>query len=73
MSDAADRAQDLIDLQLQSGINQALSQPSLPQKKDAGGEFICIDCDSVIPEARIAAAPKAVRCIGCQRDMEGWA
>ncbi|MDQ7003240.1 MAG: TraR/DksA C4-type zinc finger protein [Ghiorsea sp.] len=72
MSDVADKAQYIIDLQLQSDINQALNQSTLPQKIGATGSHICIDCDAVIPEARIAAAPKAVRCIGCQRDLEGW-
>jgi phage/conjugal plasmid C-4 type zinc finger TraR family protein len=26
----------------------------------------CIDCEDIIPKARIKANPNAVRCIGCQ-------
>ena len=34
------------------------------------GSAICCDCDLPIPAARRAAAPFAVRCIGCQKIHE---
>lgn len=35
-----------------------------------GGEGKCIDCGMEIPEARRAAVPECVRCVGCQGKKE---
>lgn len=35
-----------------------------------GGSAECIDCGMEIPEARRAAVPGCVRCVGCQKSKE---
>lgn len=37
---------------------------------DAGQYGECKDCGTTIPEARLAAYPTALRCIGCQTAFE---
>jgi RNA polymerase-binding transcription factor DksA len=32
----------------------------------------CADCGREIPPARLEAMPEAVRCVECQRRLEGW-
>lgn len=32
----------------------------------------CVDCGREIPPARLEAMPEAVRCVECQRRLEGW-
>lgn len=34
------------------------------------GTETCVDCDAVIPAARRAVAPFAVRCVDCQKSHE---
>lgn len=34
------------------------------------GQVLCLDCEAPIPKARLAANPKAVRCIECQREQD---
>jgi len=36
----------------------------------AGTYGHCIDCNALIPEARLNAAPEAARCISCQEKLE---
>ncbi|PZR89654.1 MAG: molecular chaperone DnaK [Stutzerimonas stutzeri] len=36
----------------------------------AHGTGTCVECQSMIPEARRIAAPFAVRCVDCQRLLE---
>ena len=36
----------------------------------AGTYGHCTDCDAIIPDARLNAAPEAPRCIGCQEKAE---
>jgi DnaK suppressor protein len=36
----------------------------------AGTYGLCTDCDAIIPDARLNAAPEAHRCIGCQEKAE---
>jgi DnaK suppressor protein len=36
----------------------------------AGTYGHCTDCDALIPEARLTAAPEVARCIGCQEESE---
>jgi DnaK suppressor protein len=47
-----------------AAIDEALARLS------AGTYGHCIDCDAIIPEARLNAAPEAARCIGCQEKAE---
>ena len=37
---------------------------------DAGTYGVCIDCASVIPEARLKAKPEVQRCMSCQEKIE---
>lgn len=37
---------------------------------DEGLYGLCVDCDAVIPEDRLAVQPAASRCIGCQERHE---
>jgi RNA polymerase-binding transcription factor DksA len=38
----------------------------------AQGKYgICVDCGREIPASRLEAVPEAVRCIACQRRLEG--
>jgi DnaK suppressor protein len=37
---------------------------------DAGTYGVCIDCATVIPEARLSAMPEAQRCMACQEKIE---
>ena len=70
MSDIADKAQALIDLQLQSNLNKVLlaQQPAPKMNKD--GKRICVDCGEAIPAGRLLAMPRASRCIRCQTESE---
>jgi DnaK suppressor protein len=40
------------------------------ERLDAGHYGECKDCGVAIPEARLAAYPSALRCIGCQTSAE---
>jgi RNA polymerase-binding transcription factor DksA len=37
---------------------------------DVAQQGACIDCGDGISSARLAALPDAVRCVGCQRQLE---
>jgi len=34
------------------------------------GRRRCVDCERIIPQARLKVVPQAVRCIGCQTKKE---
>ncbi len=36
------------------------------------GERVCCECDALIPPARLAVLPHAVRCVQCQQMQERW-
>ncbi len=38
----------------------------------AGTYGTCADCGREIPPERLEAVPEAVRCVECQRLLEGW-
>lgn len=40
------------------------------QRVHDGTYGVCIDCEATIPEARLQAAPEALRCIHCQEKAE---
>ena len=40
------------------------------QRLHDGSYGVCIDCDAAIPDARLQAAPEALRCIHCQEKAE---
>jgi RNA polymerase-binding transcription factor DksA len=39
---------------------------------EAGTYGTCVDCGREIPAERLEAMPEAVRCVECQRRLEGW-
>nr|WP_252735091.1 TraR/DksA C4-type zinc finger protein [Amphritea atlantica] len=41
-------------------------QRTEPEQQTLDGRIICIDCDSPIAHARLAAKPNAARCVHCQ-------
>jgi len=70
MNDSADRADDVIamDLQLAMAAHEQAAQ-DVDQIR-IGDEVICVDCDDVVPAERVKAAPHCVRCITCQEIHE---
>ncbi len=40
------------------------------RRANEGGYGLCIDCDAVIPKARLEAEPTALRCVRCQERYE---
>ena len=63
MSDVADRANDLADLQR----DQALKK--VPRYAGVSAAY-CEDCDEPIPEARRTAIPGVTLCVVCQQITE---
>jgi DnaK suppressor protein len=53
-------------LRLKLSVPEFESQAIDPER----GLIICLDCDAPIPTERLAANPKAVRCIDCQREHD---
>lgn len=37
---------------------------------DENGKRVCLDCIRRIPQKRLKANPRAVRCVGCQAEKE---
>jgi len=72
MPDIADLAEAREAKQRADAIEMITRRKQEPPLVDTDGNRICRDCECLIPPARCAAAPHAVRCIDCQRQMEGW-
>jgi len=73
MADFCDIGSDREERMRVEAISRALaSRPSHPaaQAMDKDGRIICTDCGELIPAARIEASPHALRCIGCQTEVE---
>ena len=72
--DEGDRAADLADmdraiaLRAWQAAQQADAAGAAPL--DADGAARCVECGAVIPPARLAARPDAVRCFDCQTARE---
>ena len=64
--DAADRAQQEIDVELAERLERQARAAAL----DAPGAEICADCAEPIPAERRQAVPSAIRCINCQAYAE---
>jgi len=71
VADIADRGAALEEQQRQWAIDGALQQVSEEPLLDDAGNRICLDCGELIPEGRMIANPKAVRCVPCQEIHEG--
>ena len=69
--DEADKAKDYELRDRAAALAAALSRPDPePALFNDRGERLCVDCHAVIPEARVAAYPKAVRCVPCKKEKE---
>ncbi len=69
MPDKLDQAKDVEMLQRDQSLKQALSIKD-PAQRIVANQVFCIDCDTEIGAARLAAKPKAARCIDCQQLWE---
>jgi DnaK suppressor protein len=70
--DELDRAQAASEVYEEAAIRSHFNKKKLEPAPDAsaGGKRRCIECEKIIPLARIAANPNAVRCIDCQTKYE---
>lgn len=67
--DEADIAQRQEERQRESAIEAALVRHTDEQHR-IGDRVYCLDCADEIPETRLAANPRASRCIDCQAAHE---
>jgi len=60
---------DLRERELAAQLRHRQREEQLRRAREAlaaGTYGVCVDCGGPIPEARLAAVPDAVRCVGCQ-------
>lgn len=55
----------------QKGRQQGASYAA--QMREATIGINCVDCGEIIPEARLQAMPRTLRCVKCAADVEGRA
>lgn len=67
MAELIDRANELVELNLQVALAKARLN------REAISATHCCDCKEEIVEARRIAAPGCVRCASCQEDIELFA
>ena len=72
MADIADRAQDIIDADLERSLDAARHRYGMGAESGADNGT-CIDCAEPIAPARLAALPLADRCFDCQSGFENGA
>ncbi len=69
--DDADSAKDYEMKDRKAALSAALHRTPLPeQRRNDEGDVICLDCEQLIEEARLAVRPEAVRCIECKQQWE---
>ncbi|KAF0232512.1 MAG: hypothetical protein FD177_2399 [Desulfovibrionaceae bacterium] len=68
--DAADEAQKHEAAFLDAAVRARRIAPTEEQLRDESGAVICVDCDELIPAARLKSVPDAVRCVECQAAWE---
>lgn len=66
---AYERAEALAEQERAAGI-QACGAGAAEKPLEVDGVRVCTECEAVIPPARIASVPGAVRCVDCQVDRE---
>jgi phage/conjugal plasmid C-4 type zinc finger TraR family protein len=66
MADIIDMAQDRAEELLQDAVGNIRAEVRRPGVVDG----FCEDCDCLIPEKRLKAAPWAKRCVACQEEYE---
>ncbi|NWO05553.1 MAG: TraR/DksA C4-type zinc finger protein [Alteromonadaceae bacterium] len=64
-----EQAQALTERLTQAGIEQSTHRPT-ETPLVVGGQRLCLYCEDPLPEARLAANPRAVRCVECQTDHD---
>lgn len=69
MPDLIDRAQELEDLQREKAI-EAFAVKTMETPRIDGGMRVCLVCEEAIDAKRLAANPRAVRCVECQERHE---
>lgn len=70
MSDAADQADQVCELNLKLALAAHESAQRDTGQIRMDGEVRCIDCDEEVDAARVKALPQCVRCIACQELWE---
>lgn len=68
--DESDRATDIQQFENELALKRHQQQPKEQPEYNSNGLRICIDCNALIPIARIRANENAVRCVFCQDELE---
>jgi len=71
MSDPADLGSEREEIQRQEALNRVRYRTHADPLLNEEGERICRDCEELILLERMLAAPHAVRCVPCQKALEG--
>lgn len=71
MPDIADKALEETQAYMDAALSVQLAKNGAEEPLYDGPKRICLDCKKAIPEKRLMANPKAVRCVGCQEIHEG--
>ena len=66
MSDIADHAGELEEQQRAQALRARASVIIEMPKNDREGKRICLACEDRLPQKRLKASPRAVRCVECQ-------
>jgi RNA polymerase-binding transcription factor DksA len=66
MSDIADRAGDLEELQRAQALHAQSAVVIEMPRCDRDGKRICLTCEDRLSQKRLRAEPRAVRCVECQ-------
>ena len=68
--DEADYAQAKQELYLDIALKERRGNHGDDDLLVVDGKRRCVDCERIIPRARLKANPLAVRCVGCQASKE---
>lgn len=70
MSDVADRADPAIERILDAGLARHRARAAAEALAPANTSGTCADCGDAIDRLRLAANPRAARCVECQTFIE---
>lgn len=70
MADIADIAWEREEEHRARAIEAARRRMRGPSQRIENGRVLCRDCGKPIPAARLAALPRAARCLPCQKEAE---
>ncbi|EAU53542.1 TraR/DksA C4-type zinc finger protein [Mariprofundus ferrooxydans] len=71
MADPCDMGSEREEISRQEALDRVRYRPLEAPLLDEEYRRICRDCECLIPSARLAAVPHAVRCASCQEEHEG--